>query len=112
MSISNQHTTKQILDALKDIKTEQKMFSRELKGFKHDTSKELKGIRFEQSNLREDMNAGFASLDKKLDRHHVASINADELLLTEIRTVREDVIFINRKVADTELDVLTLKQKN
>ncbi len=110
-----QNTVQQILDELKEIRSEQGRFSDDLKEIKSEQGKfsdELKDVKEEQSSLREDMNAGFARLEKKLDRHRIENINADNLLLNEIRTVREDVFFVNRKIADTELDLHTLKQQN
>lgn len=39
----------------------------------------------------------------KLDAYQVENINADNRLLNEIQSIREGVVFVNRKVADAEL---------
>jgi hypothetical protein len=52
-------------------------------------------------------------LDKhseKIETHQIVNINSDTLLLNEIRSLREGVFFVNRKVADAELEIHSLKQ--
>ncbi|MGV4321264.1 hypothetical protein [Bacillus mojavensis] len=50
-------------------------------------------------------------LGKKIDGHHAENIDADNILLENIRDLKKSVIFINHKVADTELEINNLKQK-
>ena len=38
-------------------------------------------------------------------------MNADNLLLAEVQSLREGVVFVNRKVADAELEINLLKQR-
>ncbi|HHY74091.1 MAG TPA: hypothetical protein GX497_12895 [Bacillus bacterium] len=52
------------------------------------------------------------TLSEKIDAHQVANINSDTILLTEIRSIREGVVFVNRKVADAELELNMMKQGN
>lgn len=40
----------------------------------------------------------------------IANINSDNRLLNEINSLREGVVFVNRKVADAELEIHSLKQ--
>ena len=51
-------------------------------------------------------------LSEKVDRHHLESINADDILLNEIRTLRENVVFVNRRIADAELELNALKHRD
>lgn len=51
-------------------------------------------------------------LSEKIEVQHIENIRADELLLNEIRSIREGVLFVNRKVADTELELNIIKQNN
>ncbi|WP_322016236.1 hypothetical protein [Bacillus licheniformis] len=49
------------------------------------------------------------ALSEKIDSQHVENINADNLLLDEISALKEGVIYVNRKVADAEFEIHTLK---
>ncbi|MGQ9028285.1 hypothetical protein ACTXHN_21065 [Bacillus licheniformis] len=51
------------------------------------------------------------ALSEKIDSQHVENINADNLLLDEISSLKEGVIFVNRKVADAEFEIHTLKTR-
>lgn len=52
-----------------------------------------------------------AELGKKIDGHHAENIDSDNVLLENIRDLKKSVVFINHKVADTELELNNLKQK-
>lgn len=56
------------------------------------------------------INLKLDKLSESIERKHLANIHSDELLLSEIRSIREGVIFVNRKVADTELELKFIKQ--
>jgi len=56
---------------------------------------------------KDDINA----LSEKIDSQHVENINSDNLLLDEISSLKEGVIFVNRKVADAEFEIHTLKAR-
>ena len=51
------------------------------------------------------------ALSEKIDSQHVENINADNLLLDEISSLKEGVIFVNRKVTDAEFEIHTLKAR-
>lgn len=55
----------------------------------------------------------FDRLDTKVDEikvalhsQHIANINSDNLVLSEIRDMKEKVRYVNRRVADVELDMI------
>ncbi|MEJ8545796.1 hypothetical protein [Brevibacillus borstelensis] len=55
----------------------------------------------------------FDQLETKVDEikvalhsQHIANINSDNLVLSEIRDIKEKVRFVNRRVADVELDMI------
>ncbi|MGG5253700.1 hypothetical protein ACQYAD_09415 [Neobacillus sp. SM06] len=50
------------------------------------------------------------NLSEKLDSYQVENLNADNLLMSQIRSIREGVVFVNRKVADAELELNIMKQ--
>jgi hypothetical protein len=58
----------------------------------------------------EDIKVKLDKLSEKMDAHQIENINSDNLLLNEIQALREGVIFVNRKVADAELEINYLKQ--
>lgn len=58
----------------------------------------------EQINLKLD------KLSEDVEKQHIASLNSDNILLNEIRSLREGVVYVNRKVADTELELNMMKQ--
>ena len=67
----------------------------------------------------DEMDERFNELDNKVDNlskvvqsFHQENIKADEILLSEIRSLKNDIVFVNRKVADNELTLNRLKQDN
>lgn len=73
---------------------------------------ELKDIKSNMTT-KEDIKTINIKLDKlseKLDSYQIENLNADNLLLSEIRSIREGVVFVNRKVADAELEINLIKQ--
>lgn len=60
----------------------------------------------------ESINNKLDKLSEKIAVQHIENINADNLLLSEIRSIREGVVFVNRKVADAELELNLIKQNN
>lgn len=56
------------------------------------------------------LNYKLDKLSENVEKQHVANINSDNILLNEIRSIREGVVFVNRKVADAELELNMLKQ--
>lgn len=67
---------------------------------------------FEQNtnNNFSDVKGSIDKLSEKIAVQHIENINADNLLLSEIRSIREGVVFVNRKVADAELELNLIKQ--
>ncbi|MED4373958.1 hypothetical protein P9216_23870 [Bacillus licheniformis] len=51
------------------------------------------------------------TLSDKIDFQHTENINSDNLLLDEISALKEGVIYVNRKVADAEFEIHTLKTR-
>ncbi|WP_339186164.1 hypothetical protein [Brevibacillus sp. FSL K6-6036] len=55
----------------------------------------------------------FDRLEAKVDElkvvlhsQHIANINSDNLVLSEIRDMKEKIRYVNRRVADVELDII------
>jgi ribosome-interacting GTPase 1 len=74
-----------------------------------DEMQEIKANMATKKNL-EDIKVKLDKLSEKMDAHQIENINSDNLLLNEIQALREGVIFVNRKVADAELEINYLKQ--
>ncbi|MED4820207.1 hypothetical protein [Bacillus atrophaeus] len=75
-------------------------------------------FRSDFDTFKEDTQSQFTSLNQKIDQlsekigvQHTENINADNLLLNEINSLKEGVFFVNRKVADAELELHTLKNR-
>ncbi|MGD1416385.1 hypothetical protein [Bacillus stercoris] len=49
------------------------------------------------------------NLNKKLKSFHAENINADNKLMEAVNEIRNSVRFVNRKVADTELELDNIK---
>lgn len=79
-----------ILNAITEFRTD-------FDSFKQDTSSKLNVI-----------NEKIDKLNEKVDAQHAENINSDNLLLEEISSLKEGVIFVNRKVADAEFEIHTL----
>ncbi|WP_102271904.1 hypothetical protein [Cytobacillus massiliigabonensis] len=69
------------------------------------------------SNLDQKFDKNFNILNNKIDKlseqirsHHIENIHADEHLLNEIISLKTNVTFINRKIADAELEINALKR--
>lgn len=77
---------------------------------------DIKQLLIEMNN---NFNKRFDELDQKIDdlskviqSHHQENIQSDELLLNEVRSLKTDIVFVNRKVADTELTLNRIRQDN
>lgn len=70
---------------------------------------ELQSMNKRMDNMESQISQGFKQVNQTLKEQHIENINADNLLLNEIRSLRESVVFVNRKVADTELELNLLK---
>lgn len=68
------------------------------------------GLNGKIDDLKREMRSEFKKVYQKLDDQHIENIHADEFLLGEIRTIRNSVSFINRKVSDNELEIDVIKQ--
>ncbi|MFT9848469.1 hypothetical protein [Aneurinibacillus sp. REN35] len=71
---------------------------------------ELQGVRNEVKQLKAEMNQRFDELKDSVDRKHIENIKADELILRSLDETRESVRFVNRRIADTELDLNVVKK--
>ncbi|MBN6186445.1 hypothetical protein JQN58_05515 [Aneurinibacillus sp. BA2021] len=71
---------------------------------------ELQGVRNEVKQLKAEMNQRFDELKDSIDRKHVENMKADELILQSLDETRESVRFVNRRIADTELDLNVVKK--
>lgn len=49
-------------------------------------------------------------LNASINSRHIENINSDDLILRGLDEIKESVRYINRKVADTELEVHTMKK--
>lgn len=83
------------------------------------TKQDLKNVEVRIDSVEDKLSAKINHVEQKLDRlsekvdhHHIESINADNILLNEIRTLRENVVFVNRRIADAELEVNALKHRD
>jgi ribosome-interacting GTPase 1 len=74
-----------------------------------DEMQEIKANMATKKDL-EDIKVKLDKLSEKMDAHQIENINSDNLLLNEIQALREGVSFVNRKVADAELEINYLKQ--
>jgi hypothetical protein len=111
---------KLLLEEIQGIKTN---MAEELQGIKTDMAAELQGIKtnmatkqdIELINFKlqdiELINTKLDSLSGKIDAQHIENINADNRLLNEIQTLKEGVLFVNRKIADAELEINQIKHK-
>lgn len=60
--------------------------------------------------LEAGINAQFEGLKTSINSSRIENINSDEHILGLLTEVKENVRYINRRVADTELDVHALKK--
>ncbi|OLQ45169.1 hypothetical protein [Bacillus licheniformis] len=75
--------------------------------------KEIQAINSRLTNLERNVATkdDIKALSEKIDSQHAENINSDNLLLDEITSLKEGVIFVNRKVADAEFEIHTLKTR-
>ncbi|MGO0173857.1 hypothetical protein [Bacillus licheniformis] len=75
--------------------------------------KEIQAINSRLTNLERNVATkdDIKTLSDKIDFQHTENINSDNLLLDEISALKEGVIFVNRKVADAEFEIHTLKAR-
>jgi hypothetical protein len=85
----------------------------ELNGLKSDIATELHEIRSTMATKKdiELINFKLDKLSGKMDDQHIENINADNRLLNEIQELKEGVLFVNRKIADAELEINLIKHK-
>nr|WP_206697014.1 hypothetical protein [Bacillus licheniformis] len=75
--------------------------------------KEIQAINSRLTNLERNVATkdDIKTLSDKIDFQHTENINSDNLLLDEISALEEGVIYVNRKVADAEFEIHTLKTR-
>ncbi|MED1190463.1 hypothetical protein [Bacillus paralicheniformis] len=75
--------------------------------------KEIQAINSRLTNLERNVATkdDIKTLSDKIDFQHTENINSDNLLLDEISALKEGVIYVNRKVADAEFEIHTLKAR-
>jgi len=75
--------------------------------------KEIQAINSRLTNLERNVATkdDIKTLSDKIDFQHTENINSDNLLLDEISALKEGVIYVNRKVADAEFEIHTLKTR-
>lgn len=57
---------------------------------------ELQTVNKRMNNMESQIKIGFDEVNQTLNSHHIENINADNLLLSEIRSLRESIVFVNR----------------
>lgn len=90
-----------------------KVLLEELQGLKTTMATELHGIKSNMAT-KEDIELINFKLDKlsgKIDFQHIENIKADNRLLKEIQELKEGVLFVNRKIADADLEINLIKHK-
>lgn len=90
-----------------------KVLLEELQGLKTNMATELHGIKSNMATKKdiELVNSKLDKLSGKIDAQHIENINADNRLLNEIQELKEGVLFVNRKIADAELEINLIKHK-
>jgi gas vesicle protein len=90
-----------------------KVLLEELQGLKTNLATELHGIKSNMATKKdiELVNSKLDKLSGKIDAQHIENINADNRLLNEIQELKEGVLFVNRKIADAELEINLIKHK-
>ncbi|AUZ30153.1 hypothetical protein [Bacillus licheniformis] len=75
--------------------------------------KEIQAINNRLSDLEKNVATkdDIKALSDKIDFQHTENINSENLLLDEISALKEGVIYVNRKVADAEFEIHTLKTR-
>ncbi|MDE1367478.1 MULTISPECIES: hypothetical protein [Bacteria] len=75
--------------------------------------KEIQAINSRLTNLERNVATkdDIKTLSDKIDFQHTENINSENLLLDEISALKEGVIYVNRKVADAEFEIHTLKTR-
>jgi predicted nucleic acid-binding Zn-ribbon protein len=104
---------KQILEQLSQMNGRMDNMERRIANIEHEQKQmnyRMTGIENEQKSLREEMNQRFDELKNAVNRKHIENIRADELILQSLDEVKESVRFVNRRIADTELDVNVMKK--
>jgi hypothetical protein len=85
----------------------------ELQGTKTDIATELQGIKTNIATKQDIkiINNKLDSLFESINAQHIENINPDNRLLNDIQSLKEGVFFINRKIADAELEINLIKHK-
>jgi hypothetical protein len=101
-----------MLKELQEIKTNMAM-KQELQEIKTNLATELHGIKSNMATKKdiELINFKLDKLSGKMDSQHIENINADNRLLNENQELKEGVLFVNRKIADAELEINLIKHK-
>lgn len=118
-----EHLFKQILDELQELRKGQASLNQkvdenfdELNGKYSSLNQKFDDLNGKYSNLDQKFDVNFSILNNKLDKlseqvrgHHLENLKSDDRLIREILSLKSNVTFINRKVADTELEINSLK---
>jgi hypothetical protein len=112
---------KLLLEEIQEFKTS--MYT-ELNGFKTSMTTEFNGFKTNMATELHEIKSNMATkkdielinfkLDKlsgKMDDQHIENINADHRLLNEIQELKKGVLFVNRKIANAELEINLIKHK-
>jgi hypothetical protein len=85
----------------------------ELQEFKTNIATELHGIKTNMATKKdiELINFKLDKLSGKMDVQHIENINADNRILNEVQELKKGVLFVNRKIADAELEINLIKHK-
>lgn len=73
-------------------------------------TKRLDAFQQKTENNFKEVRGDIQKLSDKIEIQHIENVNSDNLLLTEVRSIREGVLFVNRKVADAEIELTMMKQ--
>jgi hypothetical protein len=85
----------------------------ELNEIKSTMATELNEIKSTMATKKdiEFINHKLDKLSGKMDAQHIENINSDNRLLNEIQALKEGVLFVNRKLADAELEINLINKK-
>lgn len=98
----------QLLAGMQSIKTEMQGMKTEMQSMK--TEMTTLATKDSIEKLEAGMNAQFEDLKSSITSSRIENINSDDHILGLLTEVKENVRYINRRVADTELDVHALKK--
>ena len=72
---------------------------------------EIQILKNDVTNIKETMatKADIGRLEKSLEKTHLESLSSDEMILHTVREIKESIQHVNRRVADTELELHIIK---